>query len=148
LLDLIDEDCATALGAGSVTQAKDKLKDIKITFNDLGTMNFVTAGGRIVADEKSPRPAQLNTRLGSRGINLNTQVNWADPNNTSALLDGNPYTYPALDAQAALVAAPSMTAAQYMDYMIAHELAHSFINSDAKVDDPKFGVNLWEKCFK
>jgi hypothetical protein len=97
----------------------------------------------------SPNLAQYNPNLGSRGINLNSQVNWSNPNQTSALLDGNPYNYLALGAMAAREDIPSMTANQFMDLVIAHELSHSFGEQhEADVGVEEFDKNIWRSCFQ
>jgi RHS repeat-associated protein len=151
VLTLIDEDCATALGADSVGQARDKLQGIKITYNNLGNLQFVRDQNNNLVAAQGSKVAAYNPNLGSRGINLNTNVNWVDPNNTTALNpEGNQFQYRLLDAKAYSLGISSMTAEQFMDITIAHELSHSFGTKHQNDPDSitNLDKNIWEKCFK
>src|SRR5260370_35056045 len=57
-------------------------------------------------------------------IYLNNKVNWLDPTNTSIQLDGKPSKYDVLDGTAGVLGVPSVTAGQFMDFTILHELSH------------------------
>jgi RHS repeat-associated protein len=135
--------------------AADLKKLGSIGFSNYGQLQFITQNGVPVA-----KPPSLWTRLtnpcwNSEGcynsatgsINLNNNVNWGDPNNTAATLNGSPWTYPALSAEAQMVGASSMTAAQFMDITILHELAH-YNSAIGDPDNPAVETQLWNNCIQ
>ncbi len=113
----------------------------KVGFKDWGQLKFTTVNGEIQSS-KSNTVGDYNRLTGA--ITLNSEVNWIDPDNTAALLDGQPYTYPALGAEASFLGVPKVTAGQYMDINILHELAHY----SGRFDPDKEGntATLWKDC--
>ena len=133
LVDRIDDDCADAIGAKDSAAAFNKLGGKSIAFKDLGIVKFVTTPRGPTATKDSGAYAIYNPTWLIGGISLNSSINWDDPNNTRGLLDGNEYAYRALDAEAYKLGIGSMTAEQFMDLTILHELAHAFSRNDPDV---------------
>jgi hypothetical protein len=73
-----------------------------------------------------------------------------DPNSTVGInQNGQATTYNLLDAQAFQVGATSgMTADQFMDLTILHELAHSFGVNHPSGDSSAEDTNIWINCLK
>lgn len=140
-----DPDCAGAMGAPSPNEAARKLRKISITPKNMGRLKLKPGGSGAL--ESSPAIARYNPVLGWRGIHLNAQVNWGDPNNTLAERPGGGLqVVRLLDYQAAALGEPSITAGDFMDITILHELAHSF--GEVHPDVLKFERNIWTKCLK
>ncbi len=110
---------------------------------DLGTPTFHTENGKIVPDGSGP--FGIYNRV-TKSVNLNSSINWSDPNKTTGLLDGKPYLYPALSAEGQVVGDPSITVQQFMDITILHELSHY----KGTMDPDRTGVEevLWHDCVK
>jgi RHS repeat-associated protein len=142
---------ADLMKAGCGSDFKNASKDIsklgQIGFSNQGTLLFSTdSQGNIVPTKGTPGLGKYNGFTGS--INLNYQVNWLLPNQTAALLNGNPYTPDLLGGQAAALGVPSVTADQLIDLTILHELSHyngALGNPD---NDPTVEERLWADCIK
>jgi len=78
---------------------------------------------------------------------VNSNINWIDPSNTSAVLDGQSYSYNALSAEAQLLNVSSVTGSQFMDIVILHELAH-FSSTIGNPDNATVEQQLWNDCVK
>lgn len=81
---------------------------------------------------------------------LNLAIDWADPNYTPDLDNGQPGTYPALNAEVNYLGinpSVSMTVTQFMDIILIHELAHG--NSKiGDTDNQRMEKQLWNDCVK
>jgi RHS repeat-associated protein len=120
----------------------------------LGFGNFVSLGdkalGQLTAHTENGKIVMDNNVMGytdGKTITLNSWVNWADPNNTAALLNSKPWTDPLLNAQKAYLGASSMTAAQFMDFTLIHELSH-YNSTIGNPDNQKCAAQLWNDCVK
>jgi RHS repeat-associated protein len=145
LKDLKKENCAN-----DFRDAADDLNAVNSThFQDEGKITYRSpAPGSGRGPQKGTWSGQIshwNPITGS--IILNSEINWADPNNTPDLENGRPGIYRALDAEANFVDDFSMTAAQYMEIMIIHELAHKD-SAIGDPDKPKVEQQLWNDCIK
>jgi hypothetical protein len=78
---------------------------------------------------------------------MNTAINWTDPNNTPGILDGNSFTYQAINVfikTNGLAAGTSVTPQQFMNESILHELTHLLGKVDP--DDPTKMKAIWTNC--
>jgi RHS repeat-associated protein len=143
--DVMTDKCAQAIGASNAADAVSQFSKVLMGFSDLGTITTTTdASGTITAVSPNPPIAQFN----AGAISFNTQVNWNDPNLTSAInQNGQGVIYHALDAMAFNVGAASMTATQFMDFTLLHELAHSLGGQHPPNDATDFNKNIWSNCF-
>ena len=88
----------------------------------------------------------------TRSINLNSMINWDDPDFQPAIVDGvgnlidGPFVQ-LLQGEAALLGVDSVTAAQFMDISIFHELSH-FNGAIGNPDNPAVERALWTDCIK
>jgi RHS repeat-associated protein len=146
----IDDDCAKAIGAKNSKDAIDRLK-MNIGFSNLGGLTGITdASGNLVSVSDKQSLAQYSSRTFglSKKIQLNSQVNWADPNNTTATdQNGKAVGYRVLDAAAFQLGINSITSAQFMDLIVLHEMAHSF-GEDHPTDPTAYNKDIWMNCFK
>lgn len=124
-----------------------------VEFSDYGRLQFITQNGIPV-----PKPPTWLQRLFypcrnaiscynavTGSISLNSSVNWVDPNNTPATLDGKPYTYQGLSAEANALGVVSITPTQYADLAILHELEHAD-GTIGDPDDPAVEAKIWNDC--
>jgi RHS repeat-associated protein len=138
--DLAKADCAKDFKNPAATINKAG----RVGLADLGPIKFVTdKSSGLPVSAKSTKMAQYNPVTGS--VNLNTQINWADPAHTAATLNGGPYPYDALAGQAYSINVPSVNAAQLMDINILHELAH-YNSAIGNPDKAKVERALWDDC--
>jgi hypothetical protein len=145
----LDEDCARAIGAPDSARAKSVFNDMDIGFSDLGAFRFNRGSdGSLTPDRGTGLIARYNPVLGFRNIRLNTHIDWGNPNNTRGLdQNGNSVQYRALDAQATALDISSMTAQEFMDFTLLHELAHRF--GQHNIDsDPAVEKRIWRDCLR
>jgi hypothetical protein len=151
---LKDADCAKAIGARDAASATNRAQRIKIGSSALGNFHVIAdaENNPIRIDQnRSAALARYNPGfLGiGRSITLNTAVNWEDPSATMAInQNGTAATYDLLAATAVNVGAASVTAAQFMDLTILHELAHSYGVDHPRTDASAFDSAIWRDCFK
>ena len=93
--------------------------------------------------DKGSKDAQYNAL--TKSITLNKQMNWTDPTKVSATLDGKPYSYNALTAQANYLGVPGVTSRQYIDCVVMHELEH-YNGTIGNPDLKKVEQQLWIDC--
>ncbi len=152
LLNDMTDDCAGAIGAGSLKGATDRLRGIRLGATDLGQLKVLTdSNGAVVGVAPGQEVGQYsNSFFGmKKSIELNSQVNWSDPNSTIAVdQNGNQVTYALLNAEAFELSISSMTPNQYMDFIVLHELAHSFGQDHPKGSAGAYNRNIWSHCFK
>jgi RHS repeat-associated protein len=138
-----NDNCAKAIGAKNSKDAVKKAHGISIGYGQSNlTMNA----------EGNPAGtlAHYNPTLFFRGITLNSNVNWDDPNATLFTNpDGTQTSYNILAAYAARAGSGTpFTVSEFIDMTILHELAHSFgyTGKDGHADtlDPL----IWSNCFK
>jgi hypothetical protein len=140
---LNNPDCAALFDNPNATR---RMVD-KISFKDLGKLAYVTDGDTI-KNVGGPTGQTESLRLGSytllSSIFLNSQVNWANPNKTTGLLNGKPFTIAALTETAKRVDVDNISPAHFMDLNILHELSHY----NGKLDPDSKGAErqLWDKC--
>lgn len=139
---LSQEECASLFKDPKA--ATNKLGEI--TFTEQGVPRYTTtpSGKHILASRSSPGYGVYNPF--TRSIKLNSSVQWANPANSKATLDGKPWTIDLLAGQAHALGVPSMTAQQLMELTILHELSHytgAIGNPDRSAHVER---QLWEKC--
>jgi RHS repeat-associated protein len=131
--------------ASLFTNVDDVLAKInKIGISDQGMLQFHTEDGKEIPNEKSPGLAQYS-RI-TKSVNLNSQVDWSNPNYTLAGLDAAPWYYRAADAEAYFLGLGSITAEQLMDIVLLHELSHYRGTLDPHVSGSE--RTLWDNCIK
>jgi hypothetical protein len=144
--------CAKAIGAKSAAAAQNQLGNISIGFSNQGTLNVTTdSAGNVVGVDTSQSLAQYSSGLFGffKSILLNDQVNWANPNQTTAInQNGQSVADPLLNAEAFQLGISSMTAAQFMDLIVLHELAHSFGQNHPSGNSASYDQNIWNNCLK
>jgi hypothetical protein len=118
-----------------------------VGFSDQGVVQYTTQpNGEIAGRRGSPGVARYNSFTGS--INLNSTVNWMEPNKTNALLDGASWVSDLLAGQAHALGVSSVTAGQYMDLTLLHELSHY----TGAIGDPDRNEAvermLWKDCIR
>jgi RHS repeat-associated protein len=139
---LSDLDCAKNFSDPAAASAKAG----KIGFSDQGKLQYTMRDGIATPTRRSPGVARYNRFTGS--INLNSTVNWIDPGATFVSLDGGNFRVDLLTAQAGALGVSSVTAEQYMDLTILHELSHykgAIGNPDT---NPRVEIALWNDCIK
>ena len=145
-----------AIGRVSTDLGKvDCAKDFKNVANDLSKVSSVGLTGMATPTLVTASDGSLKVTGGAlgvfnwltRSINLNSSINWGDPNNTSAMVNGQSGVYAALTAESNYINQPSMTAGQLMDMVILHELSHynGAIGSPGSASVEK---RLWQDCIK
>jgi len=80
----------------------------------------------------------------TKSINLSSAINWVDPNNTAAIINGQPGIYQALAGEAAYINVPTLTAGQFMDLVILHELSHY----NGSIGNPDRGPGVEQRLYK
>lgn len=125
---------------------------MNIGFTDLGSLRVITGSdGRIMDVYRDPpvgqyRPGVLGV---GRAIQLNAQVNWPDPNLTFALdQNGVRVVLPLLVHKAHELGIASMTAQEFMDLTLLHELSHRFGRDHPAGDAKDLDREIWKACFK
>ena len=126
---------------------------IKTSFSDLGPLDVTTdSSGNVVGVDPNIALAQYNPGkfLGiGKNIQFNTGVNWFDPSATIAYnQNGQQVTYNLLAAKAFQLNITTISASQFMDLTLLHELAHSFGLDHPATDSTDFDENIWMHCFK
>jgi hypothetical protein len=120
----------------------------KLGLNDYGETTETTGdnGTTTITGEF----ALYNPISKSINLNSNSSINWADPSIGQILVNGKQTAtnYIAGELQfLGMPASTSMTAGQFMDMVILHELAHY----DGTIGNPDIGSNevkLWNDCVK
>jgi hypothetical protein len=78
-------------------------------------------------------------------VATNSQINWVDPNATAATLDGQPWVYPALAAEAKDLGVPKVSADNLIDLTLLHELSH-YKGAVGNPDKINVERQLWDNC--
>lgn len=123
-------------------------KNINQALKELGNVAFDAALGQLTAHTENGQIVMDNGVMGytdGRTITLNSWVNWADPNNTAALLDSKPWIDRLINAEEAYLGASSMTTAQFMDFILIHELNH-YNSTIGDPDNQGCAKQLWKDC--
>jgi RHS repeat-associated protein len=150
--DLQNPKCAALFKDLSACQAELS----NVTFANLRPLEFTSTNGGTPQPVPGYDTIALFTpgtsNFGTNLIELNTYVNWADPSQTAATLNGQPWTDNITGFyQGVLGATSAITASQFMDFTILHELEHyDFANSGAQGSDPSNTTEamkyLWNDC--
>jgi RHS repeat-associated protein len=121
-------------------------KATEARLDDLGAfIGTADASGTIEWQRSSGPLGRYNPLTGS--IRLNARVNWSAPNQTFATINGAIQLVDvSLGDAANLNQGSPMTANQFMDLVLIHELAH--YGGKRNPDDRQFEQLLWEKCVK
>ena len=138
LLDLKKKPCAK------------HFRDIKGAINNVHKTMFVEMGPPQWNTVNGQKKQVEGTDIGQfdpniKLVELNSDINWSDPNNTPAIIDGGKAVYHGLDAEADQVG-EKVNPAQYMDMAVLHELSHPY--GKANPDDPKVEQGIWKDCIK
>ena len=122
-----------------------------VTYANTGDPQFIhdPTTGKIVSVQGSKGVGEYDDN--AKSIVLNLSVSWTDPNNTIGMIDGSLSVIHLLAAQLDALGpatTSTITAAQYMDLTILHELSHynGAIGNPDK--DPTVEQNLWKDCIK
>jgi RHS repeat-associated protein len=144
------QDCAKDFANAAATSAKAATAGL----TNQGDLRYNTGpGGRLVPARRSPAVGRYNPFTGS--INLNSMVNWEDPDWTMAIINNADLDYfygighqaRLLEWAAANLGLASITAKQFMDLTIVHELAH-YNGVIGNPDLPAVERALWTDCIK
>ncbi len=136
--------------------AKD-FKNVSKTVNELSNISFHDYGEATVSTNKAGKNrtkggqwGQYNPFTHSINLNSNSSVNWADPSHSMDLLNGVQTPSDFIAGELSFLGLPAttpMTASQFIDLVVLHELAHY----DGRVGNPDKGANeikLWNDCVK
>jgi RHS repeat-associated protein len=137
--DLDKPECAKDFG--DVDAAKKHVD--QAIYNDLGKPTFETDSDLI--NQTSGYAAMANELTGQ--IYFNSEVNWIDPDKTSAVLDGQSWVWAAASDAAQMLGVDSLTAAQFIEIVLLHEVAHI----DGKIGNPNDSdvtKKLFDDCMK
>jgi RHS repeat-associated protein len=135
--DLAKPDCAKDFTNAS----KDISKLAGIGFKNYGTVTEATgANGKLQVT--SGGLGYYNWFTGS--VNLNSAINWSNPNSTAAIVNGQSGIYQALAAEAAYINVPTLTAGQFIDLIILHELSHY----NGAIGNPDKGATVEQQLYK
>ncbi len=141
------------------TKCANDFKDINTVLNKLGQISFADLGIPTYKTDSSGNTVPVKKGFLGRGDNgeagkynifttaltLNTSINWVNPANQMVIIDGVTTIRSLLAGEAQDIGVPSVTADQFMDITILHELAHP----QGRVGDPDKPQNerkLWDDC--
>ena len=135
-------------GTASYDDAVNKLNQVGVRFTDMGRLVFnpTPSGG---AGTPNPNFGPI----ANAGINLNSQVDWLNPNNTTGYIlkdnssDGPSFNYRVLDAFTNIIGYDQLNADQFMALTLLHELSHNFgMTHPASSGEDNLKI-LWDTCF-
>jgi RHS repeat-associated protein len=142
--DLLKNACAKDYKNAQKTSAKAATAH----FADLGPLQLIMQDDRVVPNpsKKAPPDAMYDP---IRGIRFNSEVNWASPSNTFGVLvpSGASVMFDLLPGEAYAVGAATMTADQYMDIVLLHELAH-YNGAIGDPDNAEVERRIWNDCIR
>ena len=144
------EECAHQVGAGDKATVIDRLLNtsaftFSIGYADLGALRYDENGRAL----KSSGPyAQYKSGFIFREIRLNSAINWEDPTKQPGFFDGRLAGFNLAAKVAESLSIDSITANQFMDLAILHEISHSFGNYHPEDDSRQFNRDIWADCFK
>jgi RHS repeat-associated protein len=150
LTTYLSNNCAQAIGADDADAAKLRLNRMEISLSATGPLLRVTTNpaGNITGVEQGQNLATWQMGV---GFTFNSSVDWSAPGSTFAVdQNGVQRLFDVLDAEAFRVGAASITANQFVDLMMLHELAHSFgqNHGDDDASVTRFQRNIWSSCFQ
>jgi RHS repeat-associated protein len=153
-------ECAGAIGASSQNSAYAVAASIEISAlsgsvgsQNLGPLTLAPDGsftpGQAVAVYNPPTPDNPATQ----GIYLNANVNWSNGTTFACQAGGTGcQTIDLAQGEAGLIGIATMGAAQYLDLIILHEIAHSFggdhPGTNAVNGQAGYDISIWGNCFK
>jgi hypothetical protein len=146
--------CAGAIGAPSPEAAQARVANISIgmyaTYSgslDLGPLTLEPDGSF------TPGTGAAAYNPNTQDISLNSYIDWAGGTVYACRVDGtNCQRVNLAQGEANRVGANGMSAEQFMDFAILHEIAHSFglshPGTNAVNDAAGYNKAIWENCFK
>jgi uncharacterized protein RhaS with RHS repeats len=152
VINKMTDKCAQAIGAKSAEQADGRLEGIKIGTSDTGEFSVDTdPSGAVTSAPLGQYVAEYTSGPFGifRKITFNLAVNWSDPSQTAAVnQNGNQVVYNMLAGEAYELNVPSVSASQFMDLTLLHELAHSFGVNHPGDNSEAEDSNIWKSCFQ
>ena len=121
----------------------------EISFKDAGPLQYSTNRNGV------PRLTggwlgEYNGFTGSIYLNSNSSVNWANPTDSTYVLNGQVKAGDLIAGEIAFLGLPqgtTMTPNQFMDLVVLHELAH-YDGTVGNPDNAKNELKLWNDCVK
>jgi hypothetical protein len=145
---LTKDSCTKALGektAGSALEAISQ-KNL-IQFSKLKSFKVITDANTVVTRVKAGDIAQWNPI--KKKIQLNSKVDWNNPDGTLATdQNGSGVSIRLASNDAYAINAGSISATQFMDLTILHELGHKLGADHPKGNHTDYEKAIWEGCFK
>ncbi|MEP6756627.1 MAG: RHS repeat-associated core domain-containing protein, partial [Chthonomonadales bacterium] len=139
LLKNASKDCLNDLKASSSSQAVNRLQNTLITY-DYGPVPIFDNNGRVT---NKAAPAQTT---GSGGISLNLNFGWLSPTNlVGTSTAGGPNLVDWLKSVGNSINEPNLSAGQYHELVLLHELGHLFGVGD---DTETYNKSIFEDCIK
>ncbi len=151
--DRVADDLKKPNCAKDFLNAQNDIKELaKVSLGDLGTPRFQTQDDGSVIGTPPPPSNLCAGALGcyyalSQTVVINSVIDWADPNSSTETLDGAAHSYPALSAYANYVGYQGLTAGQFLDLIILHELSH-YNGARGNPDKQSVMKNLLTDCIK
>jgi hypothetical protein len=147
LMATISNSCAQAIGADDADAAKLRLSKMEISLSPTGSLFHVQTDAAFNVIGVDPGQNLATYQMGA-GITFNSSVNWNSPASTLGVdQNGVVVGYNVIAAETFRIGEVSMTARQFLDLTMLHELAHSF--GQAHGDDAAgYQRNIWSNCFQ
>jgi hypothetical protein len=141
-------DCANEVG-GSLAEVQARLLTVEIGFFDSGPLSVTTdASGEVVGYNSDAATYNYSFLAPDRGvINFNRRLNWWNPASSFGV-DQNGFSMGVNPTAGykAQVKAQNMSADQFVDLILLHELKHSFGGLHPR-DETEYNRGIWTRCF-
>ncbi len=121
----------------------------KAAYKDAGPLTYST-NKKGVTKQTSGWLGYYNPFSGSLYLNSNSSINWANPTYSTDVQNGQVMPADLIAAELNFLGLPpdtTMTADQFMDLILLHELAH-FDGTVGNPDIAKNELKLWNDCVK
>jgi RHS repeat-associated protein len=150
------ESCASAIGASSVAAAEITASGISISASSgQAGVGKQSLGPFTLEPDGSFTPGQAEAVYSPnlKSITLNANIDWSDGTTVACLVNGaGCQTVNLAQGEAARVGADAMSANEFMDLTLLHEMAHSFgLNhpgTNGVNDTAGFNKAIWTACFE
>jgi len=148
------KECAEAIGAKDSAGAVKRTKDLKFEIGDVGGYVRLVpqVGGGATPHEDTPGLANYGRGSGMnplvRRVRLNETINWSDPSRSMAINQstGMLMDYDVL-AAAGYERGASVTSTELMDFVLLHEVGHSFGIDHPFTQATEYNKAIWKNCF-